>query len=66
MGALICFHKKADCTRLSRGALVTPTPTTLRIIDGRQGKAEARVVKSRAFQMTIDEARATPDVVTGM
>ena len=32
----------------------------------RQGKAEAPVVRSRAFQLTTEEARAAPDVVTGM
>ena len=43
-----------------------PVPTTLRIADGRQGGVETPVAKSRAFQMTTEEARATPDVVTGM
>ncbi|XP_023747608.1 uncharacterized protein LOC111895775 [Lactuca sativa] len=69
--ALICFHcnqighKKADLSRLSGGPMVAPAPTTLRITNGHQGKAEAPVVKSRAFQLTIDEARAAPNVVTG-
>lgn len=37
----------------------------VRIIDGRQGKAEAPVFRSRAFQLMVEEARVTPDVVTG-
>ena len=40
-------------------------PATLRITDDHQGRGEAPVVKSRAFQMTVEEARATPDVVRG-
>ena len=43
-----------------------PAPATLRITDGRQGKAEAPVVRSQAFQLTTEEARVAPDVVTGM
>ncbi|XP_023748885.1 uncharacterized protein LOC111897157 [Lactuca sativa] len=37
----------------------------MRITDGRQGKAKAHVVRSRAFQLTAEEAHATPDVVMG-
>lgn len=40
--------------------------STLRIIDGCQGKADAPVVKSMAFQLTTEEARTAPDVVTSM
>lgn len=71
-GALICFHynqtghKKADCQQLSGGVARAPTPTTLRITDGREGKTEALMVKIRAFQLTVEEARAAPYVVTGM
>ena len=70
---LICFqcnqrgHKKSQCPSLAAvGKVVAPAPATLRITDGRQGRADAPVAKSRAFQMTAAEARATPDVVTGM
>ena len=70
---LLCFHcnqrghKKANCPMLTASAPVkAPAPATLRITDGRQGKAEAPVVRSRAFQLTAEEARAAPDVVTGM
>ena len=70
---LLCFHcnqrghKKANCPQLTVSAPVkAPAPATLRITDGRQGKAEAPVVRSRAFQLTTEEARAAPDVVTGM
>lgn len=41
-------------------------PTTLRITDGRQGRAEARKARDRSFQLTAEEARAMPDVVTSM
>ena len=70
---MICFHcnqrghKKADFPSLAATRLVAaPAPATLRIIDGRQGMAEAPVVRSRAFYLTVDEAHATPNVVTGM
>ncbi|XP_052624820.1 uncharacterized protein LOC128132335 [Lactuca sativa] len=69
---LICFqcnqrgHKKSQCPSLAAvGKVVAPAPATLRITDGRQGRAEAPVAKSRVFQMTTEEVRATPDVVTG-
>ena len=39
---------------------------TLRMTDGLQGKAEAPVVWSRAFQLTGEDAHTTPDVVTSM
>ena len=45
---------------------MAPAPTTLRIRDGRHGRAEAPVAKNRAFQFTAEEARAAPDVVMGM
>ena len=45
---------------------MAPTPATLRIMDGRQGKTEAPVLRIRAFQLTIDEVCAAPHVVTGM
>ena len=45
---------------------MAPAPTPLRIIDGRQVKAEVHVVKSREFQLTTEEARAVPDLVAGM
>ena len=45
---------------------VTLTPTTARVMDGRKVMSEAPVVRSQAFQFTDGEARAAPDVVTGM
>ena len=70
---LICFqcnqrgHKKSQCPSLAAaGKVSAPAPATLRITDGRQGRVETPVAKSRAFQLTAEEARATPDVVTGM
>lgn len=69
---LDCFHfnqtghKKADCPRLTGGAVMAPAPTTMRIIDGLLVKAEAHAMKNRTFQLTTEEALAAPDVVTGM
>ncbi|KAL7597537.1 uncharacterized protein LOC122197891 [Lactuca sativa] len=37
----------------------------MRITDGRPVKAEAPTVKSCAFQLTTEEARAAPDIVAG-
>lgn len=70
--ALIYFHynqighKKADFPILTGGAVVGRAPITLRITVGCQGKVETTMVKSRALQLTIDEALAPPDVVIGM
>lgn len=44
----------------------TPDPTTLRMIDGRQDKVKAHVVRSRAFRLTVEEPIAALDVVTCM
>ena len=71
---LLCFHynqrshKKANCPQLTAASapVKAPAPATLRITDGRQGKAEAPVVRIRVFELTTEEARAAPDVVTGM
>ena len=43
-------HKKAHCPSLAVAGLVSASaPATLWITDGRQGKADAPVVKSRDF-----------------
>ena len=70
---LICLHcnqtshKKADCPRLQggSGAVVAPVSTTMRITNGCHAKADATAVKSRAFQLTTEEARPAPDIVVG-
>ena len=60
-------HKKANCPILAVGGpVVAPSLTTLQITDGHQGKDEVHVARSRAFQLTTEEACATLDVVTGM
>ena len=46
--------------------MTAPAPTILRITNGRQGKLEAAVVRSRAFRLTTEEAQAAPDLGTGM
>ena len=56
----VCFH---DIDRRSNEG---PTPTTLRITDDREANVEAPMVKIRAFQLTAEEARSVPYVVTGM
>ena len=43
--------------------MVVPVLDTMRIIDGRPAKENTQTVKSRAFQLTIEEARAALDVV---
>ena len=60
-------HKKAHCPSLAvAGPVSAPSPATLRIIDGRQGRADAPVAKIRAFQMSDKEVHATLDVVMVM
>ena len=46
--------------------MATLALATLRIIDDRQVGTEAPVAKSRAFQLTVEEARVAPNVVTCM
>ena len=60
-------HKKSQCLSLAAvGKVLAPAPATLRITDGHQGRVETSVAKSRASQLTVEEARATPNVVTDM
>ena len=48
------------------GSNAVPALVTLQIIDGHQGKSEALVVRSIAFQLIVEETCSTPDVVTVM
>lgn len=41
-----------------------PTPTMMRITDGCEVKEDDSVVKSRAFHLMVEEARAALDVFT--
>lgn len=43
-----------------------PAPTNHRITDDHQGRVEAPKAREQAFQLTIEEARAVPNVVTGL
>lgn len=68
----VCFNYnqlgyfKAGCPLLNHaGAIQAPTPATLRIIDGHQGRAEAPMVKGRAFQLMAEEAKEALDIVVG-
>lgn len=70
--SMICFHcnkrvhKKVDFLSLSAGALAAPFPTTLRITDGLQGQLEVPIVRNRSFQLTVEEACLSLDVVIDM
>lgn len=60
-------HKNANFLSLATSTLVVaPALVTLRITNDLLGKAEAYVVRSRAFHMTTEEACAAPNVVEGM
>ena len=51
---------------VAAGPVSAPAPATLQITNGRQGRADVCVAKGKAFQLTAEEARASPHVVTGM
>ena len=57
---------KTNCPLLIARPAQAPAPTTLRIRDGSQGRAERSKAWGRAFQLTAEEARTSPDVVAGM
>ena len=56
-------HKKPDCPILRGGAVIAPAPITLRITDGRHGKAGALAAMSQALQCQSGEARVSADVI---
>lgn len=66
---MICYHydqaghMKASCPLIAVGPVQTPTMTTLRIIDERQGRFEASKARDHAFQLTSEEAKMVLDVV---
>lgn len=72
LGSRICYHcdqvghVKANCPSLSTRPAQVPTLATLRTTDGSQGRADPPRARVRAFQLTAEEARATPNVVSGM
>lgn len=57
---------KAHCPQLAARPMQAPTPNTLQITDGCQGRDEAPRARCCSFQMTDEEAIATLDVVAGM
>ena len=69
--AVSCFHchqlghVKANCPTLTGGGVQAPAPTTLRITDGKQGRAPVQKAKTIAYQMTAEEAAEAPRVITG-
>ena len=70
-GFAVCFHcnktghRKAECPQL-RGASQGSAPAAIRATESRPVKADASRARGRAFQLTIEEVRAAPDVVAGM
>ena len=43
-----------------------PTPATLRLTDGSQGRAEPPKAPGRAYQLVAEEIRTAPEVTAGM
>ncbi|KAJ9552624.1 hypothetical protein OSB04_016669 [Centaurea solstitialis] len=67
-----CFHYyqpghfKSQCPKLADATVQAPAPTTLRITDGSSGsKGGATASRGRGFQLTAEEAKAAPDMVSG-
>lgn len=56
----------ADFSLLVIRAMHAPVPTISCITDGIQRRAEAPKATGRAYQLTSEASRATPDIVTGM
>ncbi|KAJ9546624.1 hypothetical protein OSB04_019167 [Centaurea solstitialis] len=78
----VCFHcfqpghLKPNCPQLVGATaaapvtapVVTPTSSTMRFIDGSSGKKNgpSSTSRGRVFQLTAEEAKVEPDVVTGI
>lgn len=59
-------HIKANYPLLNpTGSIQAPTPATLRITDGRQGRVETLRTKEMAFQLIVEEAREASENVAG-
>lgn len=56
---------KVNCPLLAAKTTQVLVPATLRITDGHQGKTDPSRGEGRAFQLGVEEARATPYIVTG-
>ena len=57
---------KVKCPLLVAKPAQALVPATLRITDGRQRRVEPPRARVRAFQLTAEEARVVPNVVTDM
>ena len=74
-GFAVCFHynqtghRKAECPLLRgsvQGASQGSAPAAVRVTDSRSVKTETPKARGRAFQLTVEEVHAAPDVVAGM
>jgi len=71
VAAKLCFkcfqpgHFASECS-VSSGSVQNSGRVPVKVIDGSSGKkSDAPKIRGRAFQMTVEEAKAEPDVVTG-
>lgn len=68
----ICYHyeqvghMRVNCPLLVARPDQVPTPATLRITDGQQGRANSPSARCYTFQLTTKEGRAAKDVVTSI
>ena len=59
-------HVMAQCPLFVSRLVQALATSILRTTDRRHGRVEPPRARVRAFQLTTEEARAAPDVVTGM
>ena len=57
---------KAQCPLLAARSVQAPTPATLRLTDGSQGRAEPPKAPWHAYQLVTEEIRSTPEVSAAM
>ena len=71
-GFSVCFHcnqmgyRKVECPKLIQGSTQGSAPTAIRATDSQSVKNETSRAHGRAFQLTTEEVRASPDLVAGM
>lgn len=57
---------KAHCPLLTAKTIQALATTTPRITDWRQGRTEPPKARGRAFQFTVEKARAASDILASM